>query len=208
MTRVYIVRHGNTFDAGDVVTRVGARTDLPLSRSGHSQADNLAAAFLDMEPNGFAAAYCSPLRRTRQTAETILARTSQAPALETLEFLREVDYGPDENQPEDVVRARLGASALNAWDEAAIVPEGWLINPDAIREAWRNLFHTLAEAPPQGPVLLVTSNGIARFALASASTPLASGQSIKLKTGAFGRFDLAPDGTPYIAYWNIRPQTT
>ncbi|MBR9836035.1 MAG: histidine phosphatase family protein, partial [Alphaproteobacteria bacterium] len=26
---VYIVRHGNTFDKGDTVTRVGARTDLP-----------------------------------------------------------------------------------------------------------------------------------------------------------------------------------
>ena len=43
--KVYIVRHGNTFDKGDVVTRVGARTDLPLSSSGQTQAEQLAAYF-------------------------------------------------------------------------------------------------------------------------------------------------------------------
>ncbi|MFZ4686424.1 MAG: histidine phosphatase family protein [Hyphomonadaceae bacterium] len=37
-TRIFIVRHGNTFDKGDVVTRVGGRTDLPLSTSGSAQA--------------------------------------------------------------------------------------------------------------------------------------------------------------------------
>ncbi|MEO1406790.1 MAG: histidine phosphatase family protein, partial [Pseudomonadota bacterium] len=72
MTDIYIVRHGNTFDKGDIVTRVGARTDLPLSSSGEAQADRLATHFRDIAPNGFTAAYCSELQRTRQTAETIL----------------------------------------------------------------------------------------------------------------------------------------
>ena len=34
MARVIICRHGNTFDKGDLVRRVGARTDLALSKSG------------------------------------------------------------------------------------------------------------------------------------------------------------------------------
>ena len=38
MSRVYIVRHGNTFDRGDVILRVGGRTDIPLSTSGIDQA--------------------------------------------------------------------------------------------------------------------------------------------------------------------------
>ncbi|HAO37083.1 MAG TPA: histidine phosphatase family protein, partial [Hyphomonas sp.] len=38
MARLIIVRHGNTFDKGDTVTRVGGRTDLPLSASGLAQA--------------------------------------------------------------------------------------------------------------------------------------------------------------------------
>jgi len=49
MTRqLFIVRHGNTFDPGDTVTRVGARTDLPLSSSGRAQADALARHFAGM----------------------------------------------------------------------------------------------------------------------------------------------------------------
>ena len=43
---IYIVRHGNTFDKGDVVTRVGARTDLGLSSSGQTQAEALAIHFM------------------------------------------------------------------------------------------------------------------------------------------------------------------
>ena len=45
MARLFVVRHGNTFDTGDVVTRVGGRTDLPLSKSGKAQAEKLAAHF-------------------------------------------------------------------------------------------------------------------------------------------------------------------
>ena len=37
-TRLIIARHGNTFDAGDIPTRVGRRTDLPLVASGEAQA--------------------------------------------------------------------------------------------------------------------------------------------------------------------------
>ena len=83
MTDIYIVRHGNTFDKGDVVTRVGARTDLPLSSSGRAQAEKLAAHFREVAPQGFSAAYCSPLQRTRQTAETILGAYDKRPDLDT-----------------------------------------------------------------------------------------------------------------------------
>ena len=36
-TRILICRHGNTFDKGELVTRVGSRTDLKLSSSGIDQ---------------------------------------------------------------------------------------------------------------------------------------------------------------------------
>ena len=99
MARLIIVRHGNTFDPGDTPTRVGARTDLALSISGERQAAALAAHFRDTH---FAAAFSSPLLRTRQTARAILAGRAGAPALLILPFLTEIDYGPDENQTEDV----------------------------------------------------------------------------------------------------------
>ena len=133
---IYIVRHGNTFDKGDVVTRVGARTDLALSSSGQTQAEALAIHFMAKVPEGFSAAYCSPLQRTKQTAETIMAVRENRPSIEIAEFLREIDYGPDENQPEEAVIARIGAPALAAWDEHAIPPAGWEIDPASIKQDW------------------------------------------------------------------------
>ena len=46
---IYIVRHGNTFDPGDTLLRVGARTDLALSVSGCEQADRLGRHFLEKD---------------------------------------------------------------------------------------------------------------------------------------------------------------
>ncbi|OZB12451.1 MAG: histidine phosphatase family protein, partial [Rhodobacterales bacterium 34-62-10] len=86
MARLFIVRHGNTFDKGDTVTRVGARTDLPLSVSGREQAQKLAAHFAGTR---FSAALCSPLSRTRQTARAILRERSDNPALLIAPFLTE-----------------------------------------------------------------------------------------------------------------------
>ena len=67
--RIYIVRHGNTFDSSDTVLRVGRKTNLPLSISGVKQAEKLALAFRNTH---FEAAYSSDLKRTRQTIEIIL----------------------------------------------------------------------------------------------------------------------------------------
>lgn len=204
MTDLYIVRHGNTFDKGDTVTRVGARTDLPLSMSGQTQAAQLADHFASALPDGFSRAYCSPLMRTRQTAEAILAASTAPPPLDTLEFLREVDYGPDENQPEETVLARIGAEALQAWDEAAIPPPGWRLDPDLIRAAWRDLFDEMAAADVSQPVLIVTSNGVARFALDAVTELPVEPDSIKLKTGAFGHLKVEAGATRLMA-WNVRP---
>lgn len=204
MTDLYIVRHGNTFDKGDTVTRVGARTDLPLSQSGLEQAAQLSEHFPHIAPDGFARAYCSPLLRTRQTADAILAGRDDAPDLETLEFLREVDYGPDENQPEETVIARVGADALQAWDEAAIPPPGWDLDPEKLRAAWRDLFDQLAVADLSRPVLIVTSNGIARFALDAVTAFSVQPDSIKLKTGAYGRLSLVGPRVT-LESWNVRP---
>ncbi|MCB4379074.1 histidine phosphatase family protein [Synechococcus sp. MU1644] len=204
MTDIFIVRHGNTFDKGDVVTRVGARTDLPLSQSGREQSAQLGGHFQQIAPDGFARAYCSPLLRTRQTADAILDRRDDAPPVEPLEFLREVDYGPDENQPEETVIARVGADALQAWDETAIPPPGWDLDPDKVRAAWRDLFDQLAIADLSWPVLIVTSNGIARFALDAVTAFSIQPDSIKLKTGAYGRLKLV-DQRITLESWNVRP---
>ena len=205
MTDIYIVRHGNTFDKGDTVTRVGARTDLPLSSSGEAQAEALGAYFRQECPEGFILAYCSPLQRTRQTAEIILKYQKNRVTLEPpLEFLREIDYGPDENQPEESVVERIGRQALNLWDQYAVAPHGWQVDPAQLKLEWKNLFVSLGFDRQAGPVLIVTSNGIARFALDAVTNFEVEADSMKLKTGAFGLLRSDPDSI-ILERWNVRP---
>lgn len=187
MTRVVVVRHGNTFDKGDVLRRVGRGTDLPLSVSGQAQAQALARHFA---VETFSRVISSPLLRTRQTAEAIA---------ETAEFddrLLEIDYGPDEGQPEDQVVERIGADALERWDRDAVPPPGWHVNPDRIRQDWRDILSEIDR-----PTLIVTSNGIARFLLDIATH---QGVDRKLKTGAFGVL-INDKGLWRITDWNVRP---
>lgn len=202
MTTFYICRHGNTFDSGDTVTRVGARTDLSLSSSGTAQAQALANHFEDIS---FAAAFASPLLRTRETASAILAKHYQAPPLLIAPFLTEIDYGPDENKPETDVEERLGTEALRAWDADAIPPDGWLIDPPALISAWAEFFFRSAKARAQDQnILVVTSNGIARFILDVADR-VSTDVPRKLKTGAYGKVTVTRERKIEIEAWNVRP---
>jgi probable phosphoglycerate mutase len=201
MSTLIIVRHGNTFDAGDTITRVGARTDLPLATSGIQQAEALAAQFKETQ---FSAAFCSPLLRTRQTARAILDAQFAPPPLLIAPFLTEIDYGPDENLPEAAVIARIGQDAITAWDQSATVPPGWSVDPGALIAAWTALFKRAAALPQDAAALVVTSNGIARFVLDAVDT-LPDGTERKLKTGAWGNVTLNSDGKASLIAWNQRP---
>ncbi len=198
IARLFIVRHGNTFEKGDVVTRVGGRTDLPLSPSGCAQAQKLADHFA-ADGIRFATARSGPLKRTRETARAILAADPSAPDLTTDLFLREIDYGPDENRPEDEVIARIGKPALEAWERDSIPPPGWRVDPAAITGNWQEMFADLKDEP--GAHLIVTSNGIARFALTAAS----DAREGKLATGAYGIIEI-DGGSAIVRAWNRRPQ--
>lgn len=179
MPRILICRHGNTFDKGDIIRRVGARTDLPLSVSGRTQAKQLAAHLSGKFV--FNTAYCSPLLRTRETAEAIL-QAHDAPLI-PLPFLTEIDYGIDEGKSESAVAARLGSEAINLWNSEAIPPQGWQVDPAALRQSWSNFFK--AHSDNNEDILVVTSNGVARFVL-----DVVSGVNMdtprKLRTAAFG----------------------
>jgi probable phosphoglycerate mutase len=190
--RVYIVRHGNTFDKGDVILRVGGTTDLPLSSSGVAQAMRLSTALESVE---FNKAYSSDLKRTRQTADAILG----AQRYDLAEFLTEVDYGPDEGRPETEVVARLGANALKKWDTNAIPPDGWKVDVKGLRTAWQAF---LASCDANSNTLVVTSNGVARFLLDVVKFDKCV--PLKLRTGAYGVIELGAAG-PVLEGWDIRP---
>lgn len=193
MGRVYIVRHGNTFDKGDVILRVGGKTDLPLSSSGKAQARDLYEALSGID---FEMAYSSDLKRTRETAAAILGSQDYVLA----QFLTEVDYGPDEGRPETDVVNRLGREALSQWDKHAVSPDGWNVDAEGLRTAWQAF---LATCEPIGNTLVVTSNGVARFILDVVARD--KDVPLKLRTGSYGMIDLTPTG-PVLAGWDIRPE--
>lgn len=201
MSRIIICRHGNTFDKGDVVTRVGARTDLPLSISGKSQVTLLAQYFSPAESDfDFNLAFCSPLIRTHQTGDVILNSGHRVRDLKLLEFLTEIDYGIDENKPEDQVIARLGLAAIRLWDEKAIPPEGWYVYPQTLIKSWKDFLSKHKDH--DGDILVVTSNGIARFAL-DAVDEIATDAPRKLRTAAYGIIEIE-QGYSKVTAWDIR----
>jgi len=194
-----IVRHGNTFGAGETPRRIGAATDLPLTPAGHDQAEALGTHFAAIGWS-FARALVSPLQRTRQTADAVLAAQAHPIPVQTASFLREIDHGPDENRSEPEVIARIGSEALAVWDEAAIAPEGWHVDAPARIAAWNDLFSKLEADSP--PTLLVTSNGAARFALvASGLRP----PTLKLATGSYGVIQRGHNGALALTAWGVRP---
>ncbi|MEH3108088.1 MAG: histidine phosphatase family protein [Sphingomonas fennica] len=194
MSRLVILRHGNTFGTGEPPRRIGARTDLPLTEEGRAQARRVGRYFAALGWR-FSEIRTAPLARTRETAALVAAALPDAPPLTVDEGLAEIDHGPDEGLSEAAVLARLGAAAIEAWDRARIVPPGWQVDPGRRIAWWRA---RLAE--PAGDRLFVTSNGAARFALADLPPP----PSLKLRTAAWG--EIVTDGTATrLVAWDARP---
>ncbi|MCM2343760.1 MAG: histidine phosphatase family protein [Alphaproteobacteria bacterium] len=205
MTTLIIARHGNTFNPGEPPRRIGGHTDLPLVETGRAQARAL-GRHLKQQSLIPDLAFSSQQQRTIETAALALTELGTGLIAQPLAGLNELDYGPDENQPEERVVARLGAQALTDWDEKAIVPPGWQINPKTLKRFWADFAGTLAIEQPGKIILVVTSNGTARFApyITGTYESFSARFSLKLATGAYGV--LRHNGYVWqTSAWNERP---
>lgn len=205
MTTLIIARHGNTLAPEDTPTRVGAHTDLPLVEKGHEQARALGKYLKEnnMIPD---VVYSSKLKRTIETAQIAIKETGITNPVYPLDIFNEVDYGPDENKTEDEVIARIGVQAIKDWDEHALVPDGWRVEPEDIIKNWEGFAAQIREHDDEETILVVTSNGIARFApyITGDFEGFRAAHNIKLATGALGI--LKHDGERWhVTGWNIRP---
>lgn len=198
MKRLLIVRHGDTFRPGEPPRRIGARTDLPLTPRGEAQACEVAGWLRarDLLPE---AALTGPLQRATRTARLILTALPRACPLAHAGWLDEVDYGPDEGQPEAAVVERIGSGALARWDQSAEPAPGWPIDRMATIAAAR----AGVAALPGGTTLLVTSNGAARFVLLGLGLGNTE-PSLKLRTGAIGVVEITGD-VARLRCWDVRP---
>ncbi len=205
MTKLLIARHGNTFDKGDVLLRVGKRTDLPLSISGKEQASNLGKFFAN-EGVAIDEVFSSNLQRTKDTAKIALENMDSADiSIMPMDIFDEIDYGPDEGKPEDEVVSRIGKDAILQWDERAVAPDGWIIDVDKIKSNWKEFADSLKDSDET--ILVVTSNGIARFVPYILDNPseFISSNNIKLSTGAVSCL-LYKNGKWEVEYWNKKPR--
>ncbi len=204
LPRVLIVRHGNTFDKGDVATRVGRRTDLPLSRSGRAQALRLGEYLTEYYPP-FDEAFSGTLKRARETASLVLSRFSERPEVTVTSDFDEIDYGPDENRTEPEVIARVGKEAIEAWNSDCIPAQGWHADPEQITGMWQDFLDKIAVSVSVKTAMVVTSSGIARFApfCLADFEGFREKNSLKLATCGFGEF-LLRDGDWHCKTWNRR----
>ncbi len=108
-TRIYLIRHGATqLSAED---RFAGATDVDLSDVGRKQAQALAVRLAD---DHITAVYCSPMRRTVETA-SIVARPQDLKPI-TRDGLREIHHGRWESMRRGEVEAQF-PEEYAAWEE-------------------------------------------------------------------------------------------
>lgn len=206
MLRLLIARHGNTFEPGEIPLRVGCKTDKALSAGGRIQAQRL-GLFLKQHYSQLSAVYSSCLARCYDTAHIALQVAGLPLAVKTLSIFNEIDYGVDEGKTEDRVIARIGEQALKSWNDDAIAPPGWQVDPKKIILNWQ-LFakEMLSKQGNEGIILVVTSNGIARFAVQLLKNVAAFKRQypLKIATGAICCLNYKADWE--VEYWNVKPQ--
>lgn len=205
-TTLIIARHGNTFGPDDTPTRVGVHTNIPLVESGLEQGRML-GEYLAANKLAPDVVYASGLKRTTQTAEKAIAAMGIGVKVWPEAIFNEIDYGPDENQPEEDVIARIGQEAIDAWNKNAVVPPGWKVDPEKIIANWREFGDRCTKTHAGQTILVVTSNGVARFAphLTGDFDAFAQKHDIKLATGALAV--LEHDGKAWkVKSWNVKPK--
>jgi broad specificity phosphatase PhoE len=159
-TRLFLVRHGETTLAAE--DRFAGSTDVPLGPNGRTQAERLAARLAD---DPIAAAYCSPMQRTVETA-AIVARPHRL-ELRRRDGLREMDHGRWEGLRRADVEAQF-PEEYSAWEEDpfTFMPTGGESGVQVVARALP-LIREIVVAHPGQNVLVVSHKATIRLIIAS-----------------------------------------
>lgn len=204
MPKLILIRHGNTFDKGDTLLRVGCRTNLPLSSSGQEQAHHI-GHYLQSHYPRITQAFCSELMRTEETATIALSYIKVPPPLSPLKWLNEIDYGIDDGKPEADVIKRLGEKAIQDFETQRIMPKEWSLDIELLEAEINKLVRNIETQAPDSVYLVVTSNGIARYFL-SLLPPQTNTiiQTEKMPTGSLSVFNFHGQQW-HCEHWGMRP---
>ena len=200
------VRHGNTFAPGDKVVWVGRGEDLPLVESGRAQAEALEET---LRHAGWTPDTAVSGGLVRQTEHLSIAAGEAVPQFETAR-LDEVDYGPWGGLSTAEIEERFGPDEITAWNERSQWPvaASWPETREQVAGRVAEFAREVASGSMGQRVLVCTSNGILRWLLdlipGALETAVADG-TFKVRTGAAGLLEYAPDGAWSLRCWNLRP---
>jgi broad specificity phosphatase PhoE len=159
-TRLLLVRHGaTTLSAED---RFAGATDIPLSDEGRSQAARLAERLRD---DPIDALYCSPMRRTLETASIIAEPHGLTPVLRPA--LREIDHGHWEELTRHEVESRF-KDEYARWEEDpfSTAPSGGECGVDVMARALP-IIRSIVEAHHDQQVVVVSHKATIRLVISS-----------------------------------------
>ena len=108
-TRIYLIRHGATILSAE--DRFAGATDVDLSNEGRRQAEALAVRLSD---DHITAVYCSPMKRTIETATIVGRPQGLTPILR--DGLREISHGRWESLQRSEVEAQF-PEEYASWEE-------------------------------------------------------------------------------------------
>jgi broad specificity phosphatase PhoE len=159
-TRLLLVRHGaTTLSAED---RFAGATDIPLSDEGRAQAAALAEWLRD---DPIDAIYCSPMRRTLETASIVAEPHSLPPV--SRPALREIDHGHWEGLTRLEVESRF-KDEYARWEEDPFssAPSGGECGVDVMARALP-VIRAIVEAHHDQQVVVVSHKATIRLIISS-----------------------------------------
>jgi broad specificity phosphatase PhoE len=193
---IALARHGQALGAAG---RAVGRLNLPLSGPGREQARELAAALADVP---WAALYCSPLLRARDTLAPLAAAAGLVPTV--LDDLAEISLGDWEGLEWERIRRDFPQDyAARGQDLAGFRPPGGESFADLARRAGR-AWEAMAAGPR--PALALTHAGVIRVLLCTArGLPLDQIFSFQPAEAQAALFQIGPRG-PVLAGHNLAPR--
>ena len=206
--RLFLARHGNTFNPDQIPLWVGANEDLPLVEKGIEQATKLAKYFKEksIKPK---AIYTSKLQRSFKFSSIIKNFLELPISVNIDDRLNEIDYGLWGGLSEQEIISRFGKDELQRWQEKSIWPQNANWGSDEVtvtNEIFDFVNYLKKSYSSDDTVLVVTSNGKLRYFLKLIKDEFekrVEDKSFKMKTGAVSELIIADDVK--VNLWNYNP---
>lgn len=205
---IVLIRHGNTFETGQVPVMIGSRENLPLTKAGEEQARALGR---ELEAAGLApdAVYSSPLERAMRTAELAVSECAATPVRISEHLaLKELDYGSWSGLSTTEIEQRFGRQVFEDWDLNSVQPQSAGFSPSSaeVIAGLSGLISDIVQAfvQPQNVLWLVSSNGILRYFSSIPGVKALPQSTGKMRTGSYSVLEYSEKELK-VRSWDIRP---